>query len=75
MSFMVSNNKSEKGKKYLLPTDRDIEILDKCNQLEKLNLSKVEFELVALIKTQLEDDWRTPLLMKLDSLLKKNKKD
>ena len=61
-------------KKYLLPTERDHEILKKCKKLEKLKLSKNERELVEFIKTQLKKDWRTPLLERLDSLLKKYKK-
>lgn len=59
------------GKKYLLPTDADVKILNKCNELEKLPLSKNDRELVEFIKTQLEKDWRTPLLNKLDFLLEK----
>ncbi|MBU0591739.1 hypothetical protein KKF81_05135 [Candidatus Micrarchaeota archaeon] len=58
-------------KNYILPTERDYEILKKCEKLEKLKLSKNDYELVEFIKTQLEDDWRTPLLRKLDSVIKR----
>ena len=58
-------------KKYVLPTERDFLILGKCKQLEKLNLSRKDKEMVELIKTQLEDDWRKPLIVKLDELLNK----
>ncbi len=61
---------SEK-KKYVLPTDTDYEILDKCKKLEKMKLTKEERFLVKLIKTQLEADWRKPLLKVLNKLLKK----
>lgn len=61
---------SEK-KKYVLLTDDDFEILAKCKQLEKLKLTKEDRFLVKLIKTQLEDDWRKPLLKKVNLLLKK----
>ncbi len=60
-----------KIKKYLLQTKRDIEILDKCKQLEKQKLTKEDKALVKLIKTQLEKDWRKHLLDKLDKLLKR----
>lgn len=63
---------SEK-KKYVLSTDTDFEILEKCKQLEKLNLSKEDKFLVKLIKSQLEDDWRKSLIQTLNKLLKKYK--
>ena len=56
---------SEK-KKYVLAKDADFDILAKCKQLEKLRLTKGEGLLVKLIKTQLEDDWRKPLIRKLN---------
>jgi len=61
-------------KKYSLPEKRDREILSKVKQLEKLNLGKADKTLVALIKTQLEKDWRKPLMQGLDKLLKKYEK-
>lgn len=60
-------------KRYVLLTNTDFEILDRCKQLEKLRLSKEDRFLVRLIKTQLEDDWRKPLLKTLNRLLKKYK--
>lgn len=59
------------AKKYALSTDTDFEILAKCKQLEKLNLSDDDRKQVRLIKTQLEDDWRGSLLELLKSLLRK----
>lgn len=59
--------------RYVLSTDADFEILAKCKQLEKLNLTDEDRELVELIKTQLEDDWRKPLVMSLNRLLEKYK--
>lgn len=56
-------------KKYVLATDVDFNILDKCKKLEKLKLSTEDRALVALIKTQLVDDWRKPLVAKLNQLL------
>ena len=61
---------SEK-KKYVLSTNIDFEILSKCKQLEKQKLSKEKKYWVKLIKSQLEDDWRRPLLRALNRLLKK----
>ena len=60
-------------KKYVLSTSIDFEILGKCKQLEKLNLSKEDKFLVELIKAQLEYDWRKSLTRTLDKLLKKYK--
>lgn len=57
-------------KKYVLATQKDIEILEKCRELEKRKLTKEERMLVKLIKTQLEDDWRAPLLKRVNQLLK-----
>jgi len=58
-------------KKYVLSTDQDYEILDKIKQLEKQKLSIKDKELVKFIRTQLEEDWRTPIIKLLDSMLKK----
>jgi len=60
-------------KKYLLPTDADFEILVKCKRLEKSNLTDNDRIFVKFIKTQLEEDWRKPLLKMLNRLLKKYK--
>ena len=58
-------------KKYVLATQKDIKILRKCKELEKRRLTKGERILVKLVKTQLEEDWRTPLRKAVDKLLKK----
>ena len=60
-------------KKYILKTKRDVTILNSCKRLEKLRLSKADRDLVALIRTQLERDWRKYLLAYLEKLLKKYK--
>ena len=61
-------------KKYVLKTKRDITILNLCKKLEKLKLSKADRDLVALIKTQFERDWRKYLVKFLEKLLKKYEK-
>ncbi|MFH1535553.1 MAG: hypothetical protein ABIC96_00575 [Patescibacteria group bacterium] len=61
----------EEEKEYLLPDEEDYEILSICKTLENKNLSETDSELVELIKTQLREDWRGPLLDKLRQLLKK----
>ena len=61
----------EEKRKYVLDTDQDYEILDKIHQLEELPLSPEDKELINFIRTQLEDDWRTPISELLDKLLKK----
>ena len=58
-------------KKYVLSTTADFEILNKCKQLEKLALMESDKQVVALIKSQLENDWRRPLLQTLNKLIKK----
>lgn len=60
-------------KKYVLKEERDFEILDKCKQLEKKRLTKEDKFWVRFLKTQLEDDWRKPLLRVLNGLLRKYK--
>jgi len=60
-------------KEYKLPTKADHEILAKCEKLEGLSLKDEDRILVAFIKTQLEDDWREPLLERLDQMLQKYK--
>ena len=62
-------------RKYVLSTDDDFEILAKCKQLERLRLTREEKFLIKLIKTQLEDDWRKPLLRILNRLLEKYKQE
>jgi len=61
----------EEEKEYLLPNEEDYEILSIVKTLENKNLSETDKEIVELIKTQLRDDWREPLLDKLRQLLKK----
>lgn len=58
-------------KKYLLPKEEDLEILDKSKRLEKLSLTDEDKYLVKLIKTQLLENWRKPLLRELNLLLQK----
>lgn len=56
-------------KKYKLPTKEDHEILAKCKKLEKLKLNAKDKALVALVKSQLEDNWRKPFIETLNKLL------
>ena len=60
-------------KKYLLSVDSDYHILDMCKQLEQSKLTKKDRTLVALIKSQLEKDWRKPLLHTLTKLIRLNR--
>lgn len=62
---------AEEDKKYVLSTDQDYEILGIIHQLEKEELSADDRKLVDFIRTQLEDDWRNPILDILGEL--KNK--
>ena len=72
--LMKSTTTKSDKKKYALKTKRDIEILNLCKKLEKLNLLENDKALVTLIKTQLEKDWRKHLIIKLKKLLNKYKK-
>ena len=55
-------------KKYALPTKLDKEILLKIKNLEKKKLSKKNKEMLKLIKSQLEYDWRKPLIKELNKI-------
>ncbi len=57
--------------RYVLSEERDFEILSGCNELQQQKLSKNNREFINLIKSQLEEDWRTPLLAKLKQIEKK----
>jgi len=59
--------------RYPLLTQQDKEILKKCETLETLPLSSFDREQVVFIKTQLEEDWRTPLEKRLNFFLQKYK--
>jgi len=61
----------DEARKYVLSTDADYEILAKIHKLEMENLSAADKEILEFIRTQLELDWRSPILTKLDKLLKK----
>lgn len=60
-------------KRYVLKEDRDYKILGLVYELEKCKLSAEDKLIVALIRTQLEHDWRKPLLKYLGQLLRKYK--
>jgi len=60
-------------KKLLLLQQRDYEILEKIYLLEKKKLNKEQKELIKFLKTQLEKNWRKPLLEFLNKLIKKIK--
>jgi len=57
--------------KYVLKEAIDEEILIKCKRLETTELNDQYKLLVKLIKTQLEDDWRTPLVKEIARVFKK----
>ena len=65
------NVKKTDKKKLLLEEDRDYEILEKIYLLEKKKLTKDQKELVRFLKSQLQDDWRKPLLRFVNELIKK----
>ncbi len=58
-------------KKYALVTKLDSEILIRIKKLEKKKLSKEDKRMLKFIKTQLEYDWRKPLIKELEKIEKK----
>jgi hypothetical protein len=60
----------EEEKRYPLDTKLDLNILSKIHEAESLELSENERFLISFIRTQLEEDWRGPLLAVLDTILK-----
>jgi hypothetical protein len=71
MDNKISNREK---KKYVLKEERDFQILDQIHGLEKCELSLEDAKTIKLIRTQLEDDWRKPLIKFMDEMNKKYKK-
>lgn len=65
---------SDERRKYVLSTDEDYEILNKIHQLERKELSAEDKRIVKFIRTQLQQDWRSPVIKLLDKISKKYKK-
>ena len=63
--------KAADRKRYVLSTDEDFEILGKIYALEQRKLSKEDKTMIRFLRTQLEHDWRAPIIKVLDELLKK----
>jgi hypothetical protein len=59
----------EEEKEFILPNEEDYEILSGLKVLESKQLTPEDEELVRLIKSQLREDWRTPLRTKLRELI------
>ncbi|OGH71794.1 MAG: hypothetical protein A2921_03400 [Candidatus Magasanikbacteria bacterium RIFCSPLOWO2_01_FULL_43_20b] len=57
--------------KYVMSVDDDFEIMNLIKQIEKKKLLKSDREVIKLLKTQLEHDWRLPLKIFLEKLIKK----
>ncbi len=61
-------------KKYVLKTKQDERILEKTKRLGRLARTQPEKKLVRFLKTQLEEDWRTPLEKFVDAALLRTRK-
>lgn len=61
--------KKGEAEKYVLSTDEDYQILWLIHQLERKKLSPLERRLVEFARTQLEREWRKPLIKFLKDLL------
>jgi len=71
MSKKFRLTKFEKSK-YVMSTEKDFEILAKIKKIEKIKkISNQDRDMIKFIRTQLERDWRAPLLKSLDKILKK----
>ncbi len=57
-------------KNYLLKDDKDLMILSKIKRLENKKLNNKDKEILKLIRTQLKNDWRTPLIKYLSKMHK-----
>lgn len=55
-------------KNYVMKESKDWIILEKIKKLEKNNLSSNDKGVIKLIRTQLKDDWRTPLINFLNKI-------
>lgn len=58
-------------RKYVLAADVDFGILGITKALLKKKVSKEDRRLIALIKSQLLEDWRAPLVQELNRLQRK----
>lgn len=56
---------------YILDKEQDQRIFAKLEQFKNKKLASEQEELVKLLYTQLETDWRTPLEEFIDKLLKR----
>ncbi len=63
----------EGNKRYLIDNYTDKKIYDIVKKLENKKLNKKDKELLKLIKTQLEKDWRKYLINELNKLDKKDR--
>lgn len=63
----------EEKRKYVLSEERDYVILDKIHGLEAKNISSEDREVIKFIRTQLEKEWREPIIEFLDKLAEKYK--
>lgn len=61
-------------KNYVLNDKKNLLILSKIKEVEKNKLNEKDKEIVRLIRTQLKQDWQTPLVNYLNKLLRKYKK-
>ncbi len=59
---------------YVLKDKKDLTILHKIKILEKNRLEDDDKDIVKLIRTQLKNNWRRPLIIYLNKLLKRYKK-
>lgn len=66
--------KPKDKKKYILTDEIDYQILEKIYELEKCKLFSDDKKIIKFLRTQLEEDWRKPLIKFLDELSKKYKK-
>ena len=69
---MIKINTKDK-KRYVLGEERDYKILEQIYKLEKCKLTPEDKNILKFARTQLEHDWRKPLIKFLDKLTEKYK--
>ena len=69
---MKKTNATKRGKqKYALKLKIDLDTFIRIKKLENKKLNKEDKRMLRFIKSQLEYDWRKPLIKELDKIEKK----
>ena len=64
---------SYEKKNYILKDKEDLIILSKIRSLKNMNINNKDKEMIRLIKTQLKQNWRNPLINYLNNVIRRYK--